>query len=185
MTEGRVSLCPAAIRNAWTGVPVGGCCLTRGRTWESHLPCRCWSHPFTCVRPSTGLQEDSHTWASHLGTWGSSPSAGAPGGSGRGTPVPRHLLFFLRPFCCCHSVPQSCWTLVHLRPHGLQPVQLLCPWDSPGKNTGVGCRFLLQGIFPTQGWNLHLLHWQVGSLPRAPPGNPYPSCFVLNPCAVW
>ena len=39
-------------------------------------------------------------------------------------------------------------------------------WDSPGKNTGVGCRGLLQGIFPTQGSNLHLLcllHWQVGS----------------------
>ena len=35
---------------------------------------------------------------------------------------------------------------------------ILCPWDSPGKNTGVGCHFLLQGIFPTQGSNLGLLH---------------------------
>ena len=35
---------------------------------------------------------------------------------------------------------------------------LLCPWDSPGKNTRVGCHFLLQGIFPTQGLNLGLLH---------------------------
>ena len=34
---------------------------------------------------------------------------------------------------------------------------ILCPWDSPGKNTGVGCHALLQGIFPSQGWNLHLL----------------------------
>ena len=33
----------------------------------------------------------------------------------------------------------------------------------PGKNTGVGCYFLLQGIFPTQGWNPHLLHWQSDS----------------------
>ena len=32
---------------------------------------------------------------------------------------------------------------------GLQPARLLCPWNSPGKNTGVGCHFLLQGIFPT------------------------------------
>ena len=40
-----------------------------------------------------------------------------------------------------------------LRPHGLQPTRLLCPWDSPGKNTGVGCHALLQGIFPTQGLN--------------------------------
>ena len=34
---------------------------------------------------------------------------------------------------------------------GPKPSRLLCPWDSPGQNTGVGCRFLLQGIFPTQG----------------------------------
>ena len=43
---------------------------------------------------------------------------------------------------------------------------------SPGKNTGVGCHALLQGIFSTQGSNPHLLHWQVGSLPPAPPGKP-------------
>ena len=36
--------------------------------------------------------------------------------------------------------------------------RLLCPWNSPGKNTGVGSHSLLQGIFPTQGWNLGLLH---------------------------
>ena len=38
-------------------------------------------------------------------------------------------------------------------PHGLQPARLVCPWDSTGKNTGVGCQALLQGIFPTQGLN--------------------------------
>ena len=31
-----------------------------------------------------------------------------------------------------------------MRPHRRQPTRLLCPWDSPGKNTGVGCHFLLQ-----------------------------------------
>ena len=36
--------------------------------------------------------------------------------------------------------------------------RLLCPWNFPGKNTEVGCHFLLQGIFLTQGSNLHLLH---------------------------
>ena len=44
-------------------------------------------------------------------------------------------------------------------------------WDSPGKNTGMGCHPLFQGIFPTQGSNLsllHLLHWQAGSLQLAP-----------------
>ena len=40
-----------------------------------------------------------------------------------------------------------------LQPHGLQPARLLCPWNSPGKNTGVGCHPLLQGIFLTQGSN--------------------------------
>ena len=33
-----------------------------------------------------------------------------------------------------------------VQPHGLQPTRLLCPWDSPGKNTGVGCHFLLQCV---------------------------------------
>ena len=59
------------------------------------------------------------------------------------------------------------------RPHGLLPATRLCPWDSPGKDTGVGCHFLLQGIFLTQGLNprlLRLLHWQAGSLPLVPPG---------------
>ena len=37
------------------------------------------------------------------------------------------------------------------------PARLLCPWDSPGMDTGVGCHFFLQGIFPTQGSNQCLL----------------------------
>ena len=45
---------------------------------------------------------------------------------------------------CC-LVDKSCLTL--LQPRGLQPARLLCPWDFLGKNTGVGCHFLLQGIF--------------------------------------
>ena len=42
-------------------------------------------------------------------------------------------------------------------PHGLRPARVLYPWESPGKNTDVACHFLLQGIFLTQGLNLHLL----------------------------
>ena len=54
---------------------------------------------------------------------------------------------------------------------------LFCPWDSPGKNTGVVCHAsgMIQGIFPIQVSNsslLCLMHWQVGSLPLVPPGNP-------------
>ena len=45
-----------------------------------------------------------------------------------------------------------------LWPHGLYPARLFCPWDFPGKNTGVACYFLLQEIFPAQGSNPHLLH---------------------------
>ena len=45
-----------------------------------------------------------------------------------------------------------------LQPHGLQPIRFLCPWDFPGKSAGVGCHFLLQGIFPTQESNPGLLH---------------------------
>ena len=47
-----------------------------------------------------------------------------------------------------------------LQPHGLQSARLLWPWNSLGKNTGVGCHFLLQGIFPTQEPNLGLLHYR-------------------------
>ena len=43
---------------------------------------------------------------------------------------------------CKHA--QSCQPCPTLQPHGQQPARLLRPWDSPGKNTGVGCRFLLQ-----------------------------------------
>ena len=56
--------------------------------------------------------------------------------------------------------------------HGLQPARLLCPWNSPGKNTGVGCHFLLEVIFPTQGSNPDLLPLQADSLPTEPPGKP-------------
>ena len=62
-----------------------------------------------------------------------------------------------------------------LRPRELQPARLLCPWDSPGRNTGVSCHALLQGIFLTQGSNLCLLcllHWQAGSVPLTLPGKP-------------
>ena len=45
-------------------------------------------------------------------------------------------------------------------PRGLEPTRLLCPWDSPGKNTGVGCHLLLQVIFPTQGSSPGLTHYR-------------------------
>ena len=62
-------------------------------------------------------------------------------------------------------VSQSYPTLCNAK--GCSPLRLLCPWDFPGKNTGVDSHFLLQGIFPTQGLNsrlLHLVYWQADSL---------------------
>ena len=58
-----------------------------------------------------------------------------------------------------------------LQPHGRRPARPLCSWDSPVKDTGVGCHFLLQGIFLIQGLNtriFHLLHWNIDSLPLTP-----------------
>ena len=65
------------------------------------------------------------------------------------------LLFSLQEVCMCvlsHPV-MSLWT-----------PQALSPWDFLGKSTGVGCHFLFQGIFLTQGLNLCLLLWQANSL---------------------
>ena len=57
-------------------------------------------------------------------------------------------------------------------PHGLQPTRLLCPWDSPAKNTGLGCHLLLQGNFADQRLYPHLLHRQAGSLLLRNQGSP-------------
>ena len=70
--------------------------------------------------------------------------------------------------CETESVSRS--VVIHsLRPRGLQPARRLCPWDSPGKNTGVGCCFLLQGIFPSWAGSRAL---QVDSLPSEQLGKP-------------
>ena len=69
-----------------------------------------------------------------------------------------------------HSV-----VLISLSCYGQQPTRLLCLLDVPGKNTGVDCHFLLQGIFLTQGSNMYLLclqHWQADSTPLCHQGSP-------------
>ena len=81
------------------------------------------------------------------------------------------------PAICFFSIivcAQSCPTVCNLV--GLSPTSIPCPWNSPGKNAGVGFHFLLQGIFLTQRWNPHLLHllnWQADSLPPWPWGSPF------------
>ena len=73
-------------------------------------------------------------------------------------------------------------------PYGLWPARLLCPWNSPGKNTGVGCHALLQGIFLIQGSNPRLLcrlHRYVGSLPLSPPAKLCRSLLVIDSYFIY
>ena len=78
-------------------------------------------------------------------------------------------------YCCC-SVAQLCLTL--LWPHRLQQARLLCPWDFPDKNTGVGGHFLLQGIFPTRDHEciciLFSHYWRL-----------YAIFSLLKPSKIW
>ena len=79
---------------------------------------------------------------------------------------------------CC-----GCWVtkFASLWTHGLYPARVFCPWNFPGKNTRVGCHFILQGIFLTQGLNLclfSLLHWQGFFFTPVLPGKP---CFIHTP----
>ena len=60
--------------------------------------------------------------------------------------------------------------------------RLLCPQDFPSKNTGVGCHFLLQEIFLTQGQNLYLLQWRMDSFTTEPPGKNMHQQFILFKC---
>ena len=78
------------------------------------------------------------------------------------------LTFLALAFCACMQTKslQLCltlWTVACQAPLSMGFSRL---------DTGVGCHALLQGIFPTQGSKLHLLHWQVGSLPLVSPRKP-------------
>ena len=99
----------------------------------------------------------------------SSPHREAPPWPGSGAASVR-LFGPLVPFVCfCISIMGACVLSRSVgstssQPCGLQPARLLCPWDSPGKNTGGGCHALLQGTFPSQGLNPHLLWLLHGRL---------------------
>ena len=68
--------------------------------------------------------------------------------------------FYIRAHACA---AQLCLSLCD--PMDCVLSRLLCPWDSPGKDIGVGYHTLFHGLILTQGSNAHLLHWQVDSLP--------------------
>ena len=80
-----------------------------------------------------------------------------------------YSLFYEKSCCCLVTKLRPAL----LGPHGLQCTKLLCPWNFPGKNTGMDCCF--QGLSLTQESNLQLLqllHWQVHSLPLSRLGTP-------------
>ena len=92
--------------------------------------------------------------------------------------------------CCCCLVAKPCPAL--LWPHRLQPARLLCPWDFPGKNTGVGGHFLLQGIFPTQGTHVscagrQILYHRATGEAHHPSKPPLTKCYWLFPsvCLIF
>ena len=75
-------------------------------------------------------------------------------GSPPGSPIPGifqarvlewvAIAFSIERACCCCCCQVASVVSDSVQPHRRQPTRLLCPWDSPGKNTGVGCHFLLQ-----------------------------------------
>ena len=139
---------------------------TRVRRLPSSCPCtqgtlRTPSCPTTNLSSVQEKGKDPSTCPRTLPS--SARSRGEPmaGLSQQGRQQPwRAACVSLLPLFSRSVVPNS------LRPSGLQPTRLLRPWDVPGKNTRVGCHFLLQGIFPTQGSHPGLLfgrwipyHW--------------------------
>ena len=114
--------------------------------WLDSCLCRLWK------------QASFLTWASPISRMQ------PPGEKCRCNQQPTLVLQFVKGISCMLSCLVICNSL---RPHGLQPTQLLCPWNFTGKNIGVGYHFL-QGIFPSQGSNPHvlcLMNWQADSSP--------------------
>ena len=102
---------------------------------EQPSPCTATSEP-RCSRACTTTMHTQHSQA-HV----------------RLTKLPRVAI---KPRPVCALVAKSPVRLL-CDPSGLQPARLLCPWDSPGKNTGVGCYLLLQGTSLIQGSDSRLL----------------------------
>ena len=116
---------------------------------------------------------ETESWGSQrldweIGRLGSSPISGG------------HTQRILPPLWT--SVCVSVCSLTQSRPTLCYLARLLCPWDFSVQNTALHCHFLLQGIFPTQGSNLHLSHWQenwqANSLPLSHLGSPQTSVYL-------
>ena len=96
---------------------------------------------------------------------------------------PQRFWWFL--WACMHAVVSDC-----LQPHGLQPTRLFYPWNIQGKNTEMGCHFILQGIFPTRDQTDvscvfciaggFFARWTIGEAPI--PLRTVASCYLVTFC---
>ena len=77
----------------------------------------------------------------------------------------------MKELCVCVLVVPSCPILCD--PMDYMPARLLCPWNSPDKNIGVGCHSLLQGIFLTQRLNPGLPYCRQVLYHLSHQGSPY------------
>ena len=96
---------------------------------------------------------------------------------------PRELKYIYIYVCVCVCVLSHSPMSKSFQPCGLHPARLLCPWDIPGKDTGLGCHFFLQGMFQTQRLNLCPLHRQMNFLPLSYleiPRRPTPKHVIIN-----
>ena len=122
--------------------------------------------------PGFSSGSDGKASACNVGDPSLIPGSGRSPGEGNGYPLqffclenPMDRGAWKGAVCVCVCV--SCLVVSEsLRQHVLWPARLLCPWNFPDKNTGVGCCFLLQWIFPAQGLN----SLQADSLLSEPPG---------------
>ena len=119
----------------------------------------------------------------HGGTWGTAQDwslAGSSGSTSGPVALPYSGTSFPRMCGCCCLVAKSCLTLRDLM--DCSPPDSWVHGDSPGKNIGVGCHFLFQGIFLTQGSNPCLLHRQVDPSLMSLQGSPkIPPLGLRNP----
>ena len=199
----RVYMCPPS----WTSFPPPSPCHPSGSS-----QCTSPEHPVWCIKPGLAILMKAPFLSNDTGLSNGWPMSSEQGSAGNwpgfsyrfmghrswSRPPPHSSAVQVLASATsalrspsasrCESV--SCSVMSNsLRPHELWPINLLCPQDSPGKNTGVGCHVLLQGVFPTRGWSPGLLHRRQilhhlrhqGALFAAS------RCLLqeLQPCPLW
>ena len=99
-----------------------------------------------------------------------------PNEESRSNPCTGHLYYVSRNVMLVTQSYPTLWD-----PTDCSPRRLLCPWNSPGQDTGVGSHSLLQGIFPTQGSNPGLPHCRLILYQLSHKGSPRTLEWVAYP----